>query len=137
MNQFKLQFGDWSNDGHGKSQDFILETNKSVKDVEEAYAKAKEKSGVDLENICSEYEERALESETYDKLKALGWKPNLSEKDLARFENKNSFYSYLNMTESLLVELFIWYVKFGDPTIEVSIGKIPTFSKSFGYGLYE
>lgn len=33
----KLVLGDWSDDGNGKTEEFILEVNKTVAEIQEAY----------------------------------------------------------------------------------------------------
>ena len=34
---FRLVFGDWSDDGHGKSEEFVIKSNKTVEAAREAY----------------------------------------------------------------------------------------------------
>lgn len=54
MYQFRLTIGDWSGDGHGKSEDFVISSNAPVEKVREAHYKIEDTTGVDIENIYSE-----------------------------------------------------------------------------------
>lgn len=56
--------GDPSNDGHGMTSEFHIETSHSIKSIEMAYKRATEKLGWNyLETICSEYEDCTINSE--------------------------------------------------------------------------
>ena len=37
MRKVKLVIGDWSGDGHGQSEEFVFETNKTVEEIGQAY----------------------------------------------------------------------------------------------------
>jgi len=58
MERFKLILGDWSDDGHGKTETFIVESNKPVDEAREAYFEAVKKTGIDFgEQVCRDYED--------------------------------------------------------------------------------
>lgn len=40
MKKVKISIGDWSKDGHGKYDIFVFNTNKAVKEIQEAYLKS-------------------------------------------------------------------------------------------------
>lgn len=51
MYQFHLSIGDWSGDGHGRSEDFTVASNAPVETVREAHYKIPEVTEVDIESI--------------------------------------------------------------------------------------
>lgn len=72
--KFKLPIGDWSDDGHGQCDYFIVESNKSVEDVREAHFQIVEKTGINIEKICKQYEEDVIKSDDREDLEELGFK---------------------------------------------------------------
>lgn len=138
MYKIKIQLGDPSRDGHNMSEDRVINSNKPVLDWEKAYKVAKKKSGIELECVCQDYEDSCLDPEVWAKLKELGWTSSWSEKRIKKFEDDG--YEKLRMNLDLMTDLILWYLKLGDPELELSetsIKEIPIFSKSFGYGLYD
>lgn len=73
MYQIRLTIGDWSDDGHGRTADFIVNSNLPVEEVREAHFKIQETTGVDIESICSEYEEDEIDEESVEILKDMGF----------------------------------------------------------------
>lgn len=73
MFKFKIPVGDWSNDGHGKCDYFIVQSNKPVKEVREAHFKIKEVTGFDIDNFCSGYGENWCDEHNMDILNKLGF----------------------------------------------------------------
>lgn len=58
--RIKFPIGDWSDDGHGKVDWFIVKSNKSLEDLIGAHLLFKEKVGFDIGEICAEYEENII-----------------------------------------------------------------------------
>ena len=73
MYQIRLTIGDWSDDGHGRTADFIVNSNLPVEEVREAHFKIQETTGVDIESICSVYEEDEIDEESVEILKDMGF----------------------------------------------------------------
>lgn len=46
MNKMHLVLGDWSNDGHGRSDKVLVESNKTVKEIQDAYKASCKLTGV-------------------------------------------------------------------------------------------
>lgn len=137
MHKIKIQLGDWSGDGHMQHKDVIINSNKPIKDLEKAYKIAKKESGIDLENVCRDYEDNCLQPEVWAKLKELGWASSWDEKGIKRFEDDG--YDKLRMDLDLMTDLILWFFKLGDSELELSEANrndVPVFSKSFGYGLF-
>lgn len=73
MYQFWMTIGDWSGDGHGKSEDFLISSSVPVEQVREAHFRIKDVTGIDIENICSRYGEDEVDAETVEILKRMGF----------------------------------------------------------------
>lgn len=54
--KFYVVLGDWSQDGHGKSEKVLIKSNLPVGDTQKAYKKSVEDTGFHFaEEICSDY----------------------------------------------------------------------------------
>lgn len=60
---YKMIFGDWSDDGHGKTETFIIDIDATQKELVEAYKKTKEEFGFGVEDVCDEYEDYTINPE--------------------------------------------------------------------------
>lgn len=69
--EFTMPIGDWSDDGHGKCDYFIFKSNKPVEEVREAHFKIRNATGIDISEVCSEYEDAIVKEDVMDKLKQL------------------------------------------------------------------
>lgn len=72
--QFFLPIGDWSDDGHGKCEKFLVASNMPIEQVREAHYRIKEVTGIDIEDVCSEYQDDLLPAETVRILYDLGFR---------------------------------------------------------------
>lgn len=89
MYRFKLPIGDWSDDGHGKHEDYLIESNKTVDYVRELYFQACDKIGFSLDgsykktNLTpqAEYEDYKFSKETLQSLLDFGVKLNKDDID--------------------------------------------------------
>lgn len=70
--QFYLPIGDWSDDGHGRCQQFLVNSNAPVERVREAHFRIKETTGIDIESICGGCEENTISPDVSEKIAALG-----------------------------------------------------------------
>jgi hypothetical protein len=68
-----MSIGDWSDDGHGKYKDFIVQSNMPVEVVREAHFAMNDVTGINIENICNEYEETLVSAETTKIIRDLGF----------------------------------------------------------------
>ncbi len=60
-----IQFtiGDWSQDGHNQYREFLVDSSHSLVDVRAAYKKGVKYTGIDLFEICNEYEDGTIPEE--------------------------------------------------------------------------
>ena len=128
---FQLPIGDWSNDGHGICDWFVVRSNKEVKFVFEAYFKSADANpDIDPANICSEYEDRDIDEETLQLIESAGFK----------FDGTVS-------TESF-AKFVLWFIMLSDKDLKLEIVPIPKlinwelpkslddkYFPGFGYGL--
>lgn len=138
MHQFRLTIGDWSGDGHGRSEDFLVISNVPVERVREAHYKIRDATGIDIESICSEYEEDEIDEETVVALKEMGFE----------FENSTGMGDgIVNVPE--MARLWVFLLQKADPTLELSMieDEIPRLQfygfnslgrhiRGVGYGLF-
>jgi hypothetical protein len=135
--RFKLHIGDWSDDGHGKQEVFIINSNKPVLKARLAFIKAQRKVGINIKDLCSEYEQCTIKPEIMKKLKELGF----DDKD---FENKSEEDGTAWPGVEGFLSLVLWYIQQGDPTIKLTRGKekLESFHNGrqnighLGYGLF-
>jgi hypothetical protein len=113
---FTLPIGDWSNDGHGKSDLYYIESNKPVEEVREAHFKAKDITGIDIEKIANRYEENSIESD-HPVIEYLRNK-KIDPRDM--FDNDED--TYYADSESM-VELWVMLLQDGDPNLELKISQ--------------
>lgn len=82
--KYKIIIGDWSSDGHGKSESFMFNTNYEKEDIRNAYLKFCEQSNIQLhgDGFFCQYEDNVLSEEDYDKLTQNGCDLSFLELDL-------------------------------------------------------
>lgn len=138
--KFKLPIGDWSDDGHGKCDKFTVHSNVDPKELIDPYVEALEKSG--LKDVCSEYEDRSIPQEFWDKNPFLnpenyaeGWEDSWFVENPKRFAqlilDVVNHYSGTELElepESEMIEFNNWFGQ----SVKGGVSVIP----SMGYGLY-
>lgn len=72
--EYRIQFpvGDWSNDGHGKCEYYVVSSNKPVEALRELHHSCKKKFGFSIGDICKEYEANILPQKIADILYSHG-----------------------------------------------------------------
>lgn len=138
MYKFYMMIGDWSNDGHGHYKRFIISSNVPVEYVRKTHYKIKKATGIDIESICSEYEDNKVDKNTVDILEGMGF----------QFGN---VYETGNKTISVpeMAQLWIFLLQKTNPILKLNIidDNIPMLQfygfdengrhiKQVGYGLF-
>lgn len=132
MKTIELVLGDWSDDGHGKTESFYIKTEEDIDDINSAYKKGSEIIGFWLdEEVCYEYENNVMEDDVFEKLEASGF-PLLQE------IIDNEMYLY----EDVFTKIYLHVVSIGfkelfgrDFYFEYARKNIPTINIG-GYGLF-
>ena len=145
MNKMQLVLGDWSDDGHGKSESIHIETNKTLSEVRQAYLKSCELTKLAFDegslhrnyhHIAVDYEDNILSEEIIEILKEFNY-PFINE-----LEDEDNYIYTDNY-----VRLWFWFIglSLDDFQYEIIKDTIPVINGywnkelnvSFGYGLYQ
>jgi hypothetical protein len=127
--KWNIDIGDWSNDGHGKCESKLIESNLTHEEAREAFFKAKEKLGKSYpEEICHEYEDHSVTADMLDELKGHGFEFEGCDEDGEGDERV--VYPY---TEGML-QLTLWFIKVGNPDFKYKIINPPSTPSLAFYG---
>lgn len=164
MNRMYLVLGDWSDDGHGKYEKVLLQSNVSVEEIQTAYKNSCKLTGVSFNHnddytgknrnwedlkkyqICTGYDDAELTQEVFDALAKFGLtKEILTSFDTEGIMGGDEYYLY----KESYTNLWIWFVKLSLPKDTVlekvsEKNEIPVINGywnknlnvQFGYGLY-
>jgi hypothetical protein len=154
MNQMYLVLGDWSEDGHGKSEKLLIESNKTVEEIQNAYKDSCKLTGISFNTgtdytetdrdwdiagayrIAAEYEESKLTPKIIEVLTKYDCPKELMENYIEEAYSKT------------FSQLWFWFVSLSLPLVEYKeveeVDVIPcingywskNLNESFGYGLY-
>lgn len=143
MNKMYLVLGDWSNDGHGHYDKILVESNVSVKEVQNAYKSACKLTEVSF-NINEDYTETKRDWQKAENYQiATGYeepycpgpalellkKHGLTWKLVNEMKPTDEFYEYeeedfdnnekMPIDEELFINLWFWFIKLANPKIEI------------------
>lgn len=130
-NIIKLLVGDPSNDGHGKTESLIIDSNLSIKQLESAYKKGSKTLKFDLFKYCNDWEDAKIPFKEWKKLIDNG----LDVKDFGCYDQIEEEFdtSFLYSLDYFTVYLFI--CKFGNNDFKYSITEEANVLNIGGYGL--
>lgn len=161
MNKMYLVLGDWSSDGHGKSEKVLVNVNKTVKEVQDAYKASCKLTGISFNHnedftgikrdytnqaayhVLTEYQDSELSDEVIEVFKKykIDYKSESDDED-----DDNEIYDDPKLWFATLwfnfVKISLPDLKFDFPT---ELDDIPVINGywnknlnvQFGYGLYE
>jgi len=144
---FNLVLGDWSDDGHGISEEFTYSSGHNKEAVMQAYMKGCDKVGVSLHaspkhvTIADEYEDSTIQPEATKLLMEAGFDMGtLSEQTEGDFDEPQ----YID--DGDFEKLFLFLVRVGNPKIKLTRINIEPvrlngfwdkkYNFQMGYGLY-
>lgn len=108
VSKINLTIGDYSSDGHGKKEDYLIESNITLAELKKAYAIGSEKVGFDLiDQIAAEYEDSSFPQKHLLKLKELGFDYDLFDEKYCRDDD-------LNLQDEEYVDIFLFICKLGN-----------------------
>lgn len=135
MNKMYLVLGDWSDDGHGKHDKILLESNVSVKDIQDAYKASCKMTSIsfnhnedftetdrgwkeaDKYRIACEYQDGQLSKFVFDILAKHGLtKGMLKEWDNGCLDDDDFEGNGIGLYVESYVQLWIWFVKLNLPS---------------------
>src|SRR6185312_2286086 len=151
-NIYKVPIGDWSKDGHEYCEEYLIEANYPLKEMQEAYRKTCKKIGLQLSDgidffdevyriekwryMLCDYEESSIHPKAVKILVENGYEFSVSEEVLEE-------YIYFNGQDTF--DLFMWFISFSLPDDfhykELDIQSISGYwgdlNISVGYGVFE
>lgn len=149
--KFRIPIGDWSDDGHGKYDDYLIESNQPLERVRELYFQACDKIGFSLDGSYKEtkltpfanYQDSTFSRETLDALLEFG--VQLNEEDVEYIREQESTDGH-----ELFLDILFAFIKTQDKSLKlkrIPSEEFPMFqfygfdSKKrhigyFGYGLF-
>jgi hypothetical protein len=131
-NTISLVLGDWSGDGHEKTETIVLRSNLTNKQIEDAYKKGTNKVGFDfIRTIANEYEDNVISAEKLDALIELGLK------DFDRIGDDTDEDDY-NLDTDSFADIYLFIVKLGNEDFEykILVGESNPEIRIGGYGLF-
>lgn len=108
--------GDWSGDGHMRSEEYMVRSKKPVKDVREAHFRAPERLGFEIGDICGEYEESKIKEEILAKINPLGYE----------FKDSDEIDGAIHPTGREVVNLWTFLLNKVDPALELEVIAMPS-----------
>lgn len=140
-----LVLGDWSDDGHGKTEPFNILSNLNDEALLKAYKKGTKQLGFDLiKNSCNSNEDNAISQKHLDLLiksgltiKDLGITSDYDLKDAEEaFEEGND--EGLSIHTEIYTNIFLFIVKLGDKNFQWELlkGELNPTINIGGYGLF-
>lgn len=117
----ELVIGDPSGDGHDKTVNMFIKTNKTQKELKDII----NDMSFDIDNICGEYEESTLSEEVVKDLISIGVK--LSEETI-----KDTYIDH-----SIIFDIILQLFEIQDPTFKYEKIELGYIGFNAGYGLFE
>jgi hypothetical protein len=128
-----LVMGDWSYDGHGKTETISVLSSKGLSAVIAAYKKGVQAVGLDLtDEVACDYEDSTLSAEHLATLVAAGYQIEGLEE--AEGEPVPKDYQYLSTDQ--FVDMWLFIVRKGDPDLRIEVGAQDPTINIGGYGLF-
>jgi len=162
MNKFYVVIGDWSGDGHDRSEKFLFMSNKTVEEMQQAYKDSCKLTGIQFNHnenytdhkngygnwwqVCTEYEDGTIKKDALEVLKEHGCKPELFMDSYDDDDDDDDF-TYLDPEG--IARLIVWFIGLSLPDdyyweFNETKDDIPCLNGylnkdlnvQFGYGLY-
>lgn len=155
--KFKIAIGDWSKDGHNQSEDFIIEANYTVEQLQEAYKNSCKLTTISFDDsvkytgvvrhwrenkkfeIAQEYEDSRINEAAFKILKHF----NVLSEEQAKYLKEGD---YFIESPTYLVKLIMGFIKLSLPDLEYELveDSIPylngywgNLNVTWGYGLFD
>jgi hypothetical protein len=132
--------GDNSGDGHCQTQDFFIESNKSVEHVRNVHFKILEKTGININNIANDYEDNVIKNDEFNLLKELG----LNQR-IGKWDDENEEENGLCVNPEVMCNIWIFLLMKTDPKLKMKIIPLKTvcgfdkkdrYISNIGYGCF-
>lgn len=107
METIILPIWDWSNDGHWKTDFITIISNKSVKELQQAYLKAEKKYWINIFEFCQDYGDSYIDVDNYKKLIKLWIVESNDETEEEDDDDEDGVY----MNAESLAEILLNFIK--------------------------
>ena len=126
--KFKLPIGDWSEDGHGQWEEFLIHSAKPVEYVREVHYTIEEKSGIDIHKFCDDMGENHISKSdpVYQQLKDIGFD----------WENIDYWDDEYWLSPQDMADVWVFLLNYADDTIHLERVNDPIPMLPF-YGVQE
>lgn len=134
MTRLDVVLGDWSDDGHGKSEKYPILVNMPTKDIQDAYKASCEKLGISFNDnedftntkrnyneaekyrICCEYDDSSISETVIEILK----KHNcpLVDEIIGDDQDEDEEQNYYIEGKDMFVKLLMWFIQQSLPELE-------------------
>jgi hypothetical protein len=137
MNKLKLRIGDYSGDGHEKSETFYFLSNRTSSEIKEIIEKSNQLTGIDFEHLFSDYEQYNLTEEEISTLEEKGI--DFSKVIKYFYDSFTKERDEYGFSTDDAVNLFMEYLKLSDSELIINLTNddYQEIDISFGYGLFE
>lgn len=126
----QLSVGDWSNDGHSKTQYETIKSNISKNEMDLAYKEGAKITGDVIDGVCDGYEECNVDASFVEKFQKLGFDFKLEKNEIKELKENDELY----IDPERWIEIVMFVVKLGNPSFQYEITENNTFHCG-GYGL--
>lgn len=116
---FLMPIGDWSKDGHGQCEYFKIRSNVPVEQVREAHYKIKDVTGINIEDICSEYEEDFMTPQEAKALETIGF--NVTEIIQSLKDTGHYVSDGILLTPENMRDIWMFLLQKTDPSIHLEV----------------
>lgn len=151
-----LPLWDWSDDGHWKTRDIFIKSNKSIDELQDWYLRCENKYWINIFNIGRDYEDSQIETDIANKLVELGVIPKEVLSDDYDWKLGDWFdevemwddgkIETIFVDKESLVKILLNYIKLDLPDFEYEFAKNETkplfwfwsekLNRSLGYWLF-
>ncbi len=130
-NLLELVVGDWSGDGHNKTEKFMICSSLTRPELSKGYADATKKLGFDFsEEIGDAYEDHAFPKDKIELLRNAGVVFTLEDEEYGEED-------YVTIYPDDFAGVWLAIVKFGNNSFDHSLLKTEQSIHIGGYGLFE
>lgn len=156
----KLPIGDWSDDGHGECDYYLLNTTHSAEQMRRAYYESEKKTGLTFryryndnparyKSICTEYEESYINEDQIEGLIKAGFDFEILDlygEEIPTLDNMTYDMIYIGDSEQI-AKMILWFIGLSLRDFEYEFVKddgyetltqygAGNFSHQFGYGVF-
>ncbi len=133
MHKINLVVGDWSGDGHDKTEDILISSSLEKKDLVKAYKAGLKATKIAHDKFCTEYEQNSIPRSTYLELLALD--PSLGEHENYNNDLKDGE-DIWGLTHEEFAHMYMIIAKVGNPKLKWTFEVTSDSINIGGYGLF-